>query len=217
MTINQGEGTDKNPEGFIINPIGDGRPLTPDETADLAELRGGLGLIRSGWLQKVIDAEYGEHPAGSKVFGALQAHMQDLTANPARDFSAERRAILVAYDVLRLRTTRVATGEVSVGRMWLWLRSDEAYVGPFNQLEPGIPAQHVTGAAGRSQFAIGWELGYTGSDAERWFVTHPLITGLERLDFPLDRTTYVQEAPAEGFVEISSVRVRSVDSLIPKQ
>ncbi|MHB1865209.1 MAG: hypothetical protein ACYCPS_03550 [Candidatus Saccharimonadales bacterium] len=213
MTINFGEGTSK--ERHVITPIADGSPVYPTEEADLAELRRGLSLKRTPWLQAVIDAE-GNRPPRAAVFKALQAHIQELVSRSERDLQSERRAIVVAYDVLRRRITQVSTGEVRVMRMWLWLRAHEAYAAPNSKLQPGVPVPHITGAAWESCFATGWELGYEADNAERWFVTQPLIAGVERLDFPLDSIHEVREAPAAGFVEISGIQVGNIRSLTTK-
>lgn len=211
---NRGKGED-GPSGFVVNPIGDGSPITTAERDALAELDKGIDLAHSPWLQAVIDGEHGKHPSRPKIFHAFQTHLQELTVQPQRNFESERRAVLVAFSVLRWRETRPATEEVTLRDMWLFYRSHEAYVGPFNKLQPGVAAPHVTGAAWMSRFAIGWELGYEGDAAERWFVTNPLIAGLERLDLPVDSIYEVQEAPAEGFVEIGGVKAIAVRTLLP--
>ncbi len=202
---------------FVINPIGDGSPITVDEMSALAELEGGHNLAHSRWLQAVINTEHGGRPSRPQVFCALQTHLQEFAAFPRRDFEAERKAVLVAFAVLRSRETRPATGEVTLRDMWLLYRSHEAYVGLFNKLQLGVAAPHVTGVAWMSRFAIGWELGYEGDAAERWFVTNPLVAGLERLDLPIDSIYDVREAAMEGFVEIGGVKVGHVHSLLPSR
>jgi len=200
-----------NAEGhrLIFTPFIDGKPVYDEELADLAEVErlrrlGQLGesgrLTRSEWLQAAYDSRRPGDLDHHIVFNALQGRMLELMKQSIRDTQIERRTALVAYDVLRHRQARGISLEAT-RQMWLWVRSDEAYVGKRFEYGPGERVPEVTGAASYCRFATGWELGYEDKAAERWFVTFPAAYGVQRLDFPLDAITAAEEGPAVGFVE----------------
>ncbi len=210
MTSDIENGNSRNTERTILVPIVDGRPVGPDETADLAELDSGNRLTRSTWLQDVRDVARGGKPTNSAIFRATQARIANLSEAETRNFGEERRSIILAYNALRIVPFEPAITQVWDRQIWLQYRSDEAYVAPYNRLEPGKLAPHITAVANSSKFATGWELGYEGTNAERWFVTHTLITPMERLDLPLNSIHQVGKVPIGRMVEIDGVEINGL-------
>lgn len=180
--------------------------LSPELALDIAEARAGQPLSRHQWLQDVLDDITPERRkvGGGDIVRAMLSRMQGLASQPERDIELERATVEMGF---RYTSSPDCDGNPF---SFVHVRAPEMYTRGYKSDKGGsrwsrdwagtdreiIRANAVGVGHIYALYQMGADMGYTGENAGRWFITYR-AEGVN-LDVPFDAITEVVDCCDHG-------------------
>lgn len=171
----------------------DREPLSPEQVFDIFELNSGRGLSRHEWLQELLESTpLGENYSQTDVLRAMLARMAELTSEEERDLELEAATVEMGF---RFTSSTDIDGNPF---SFHWVRATESFEAVSKtrhmdsvrtrEMEPSdiVGIGHIY-----AFYEFGGNIGYTGANADRWFISYR-AEGVT-VDVPFDAITEVVE------------------------